>query len=276
VVAVVHVVVWGGIMWGSVVLMWPVGLSIVLSVGSRPVWAFLTVGSVVDSLKSWVGVSGGVFVSGLEGVGLSHLMSVKCLVSLHLTSLLTQVLGEIFVGVLLWVNLKVSLLVTDKSGMWEGSVLSFMVWFVSESGVNSAKSVLAEICSVMWGTSGPFGTVVSGSTVLWDGVVSGMSTIDASISVDTEFVVWDGHVVVWLSVETVLDFVRSISPDGILGLSILSLDSFLGVCLVVLDLSTESGLVVMRGKFVVSLWLVVVGLVSMVGAVVSVGVVGVV
>ena len=273
--------VWGGIVWCSVVLMWPVGLTVVLGVGSRPVWAGLSVGSVVDSLESWVGVSGGVFVGGLEGVSLSHLLSVKSLVSLHLTSLLTQVLADVFVWVLLWVNLKMSLLVTDKNGVWEGSVLSLMVWLVSEGGVNLAESVVSEISSVVWGTGGPFGTVVSGSTevcgsVVWDTVVSGVSSIDASVSVDSELVVWDGHVMVWLSVETVLDvvlFVRSVSPDGIFGLSVLSLDSLLGVGPVVLDLGTESGLVFVRGKFVVSEWLIVVWLVSvsMVLAVVIMG-----
>ena len=276
--------VWGGIVWCSVVLMWPVGLTVVLGVGSRPVWAGLSVGSVVDSLESWVSVSGGVLVGGLEGVSLSHLLSVKSLVGLHLTSLLTQVLGDVFVWVLLWVNLKMSLLVTDKNGVWEGSVLSLMVWLVSEGGVDLAESVVSESGSVVWGTGGPLGTVVSevSISVVWDTVVSGVSAIDASVSMDSELVVWDGHVMVWLSVETVLDevlFVGSVSPDGILGLSVLSLDSLLVVGLVVLDLGTESGLVFVRGHLVVSVWLVMVWLVveSMVLAVVVVGaIVGVV
>ena len=280
----VHVVVWGGIVWCSVVLMWPVGLTVVLGVGSRPVWAGLSVWSVEDSLETWVGVSGGVFVGGLEGVSLSHLLSVESLVGLHLTSLLAQVLGDVLVWVLLWVNLEVSLLVTDKNGVWEGSVLGLMVWLVSEGGVDLAESVVSESGSVVWGTGGPLGTVVSemSITVVGDTVVSGVSAIDASVSMDSELVVWDGHVMVWLSVETVLDevlFVGSVSPDGILGLSVLSLDSLLVVGLVVLDLGTEGGLVFVRGHLVVSVWLVMVWLVveSMVLAVVVVGaIVGVV
>ena len=274
---VVHVVVWSGIMWSSVVLVWPVGLTVVLGVGSRPVWGSLAVRSVVDSLESRVGVSGGVLVSGLEGVGLSHLLSVKSLVSLHFTSLLTPVLADIFVGVLLRVDLKMSLLVTDKSGVWEGSVLSLVVWLVSEGGVHFSVSMV-EIGSVVWGTGGPLGTVVWVSTVVWHGVVDTVSTVDGSISVDSELVVWDGHVMVWLSVETVLDEVLlmgSVSPDGILSLSVLSLDSLPVVGLVVGDFSTVGSLVFVRGHLVVSVCLVmVVGFETMVLAVViEVGVV---
>jgi hypothetical protein len=41
-----------------------------------------------------------------------------------------------------------SLLVTDKNGVWKGSMLSLMVWLVSESGVNLTESVVSEISSV--------------------------------------------------------------------------------------------------------------------------------
>ena len=124
---------------------------------------------------------------------------------------------------------------------------------VSHDGVNGEGSV-TEIMSE---------SMVDGVS---ESVVDGVSSVVGAIAM-SKVVVWDGHVMVWLSVETVLNevfLVGSESPESVLLLSLaLAFDGFVGVGLVVLNLGTESGLIVVRGQLVVSLWLVKVLLIMM-------------
>lgn len=167
----------------------------------------------------------------------------------------------------------------NNSSVWgQGSVVCFSkLVSVSKFGLMMSESEFVVLWSSVVSETSilglPFISMVAEVSVFMsiamrDAVVNGVGIIVCSIerwSMKSELVVLNCHVMIWLAVKIVLWCVMVVSESmSIKAISLLLwLHSLLAIGHVILLFSSESGLVVVWGQLVMSVWLVKVLLVMM-------------
>ena len=218
--------------------------------------------SVPDWLESWVDVASGRLMGLLKSVSFCHIVSEVLFLGLNFTSVLRDVIMIVRVWKLMWVDNEWFMVLWrhDSSMSSQASVVS-LTKFVSMAKFGVYGMSEAVVLREVFVSCLPFIAVMAESIGMSNSMVSMIEVaVVEGWSVKTKFLVWKGHVMVWLSVESVLNEVVAImmrvsmSPDGICLL--LWLHSLLIIGSIVLHLSSESSLILVWSQLMVSVWFI--------------------